>query len=353
MSKKQIDKMIDTIKILIPIKDSRLLETIKRGLTHTSRMDLKTNQLKFEYFTGEIEAGSHSRKINFKLDDLGIFFEFSLPKYFLGNNIEMIRPSEVSVILEKFHQELRQSIGIEIPLVSTWVIYRLDLSYNWTLESKEKCQSIMNFIQRIDFPRKKKYQYDTSVMYRGTLYTVKFYLKGAEFLKHDFKSLLTKDEEKTHHLLNWGHKVLRFEVEFRKGYLETLFKKKKVHVSDILNHEHIEEILESYLSRVFKYINKENMRHEDVRQVINENFRPGKALTLYQFYKGYYYEKDEKYHIIKGLNRSTIYNYKKALRAIGVSFTENIGDGKFVSLEDITIPSDKAFFTFLDYKSGR
>lgn len=345
--------MIDTLKLLIPLTDRKLLEHLRSELTHTSRKNLKTNETKFEFWTGEIEVGSHSRKINFKLDDLGIFFEFSVPKYVHGNNIEMVHPSELYEILEKFRQELCQSVTEELPPLSEWIVYRLDLCYNWTLESKEKCQSMMSFVQRIDYPRKKKVPFDTSVMYLGSVYTIKFYLKGPEFLKHDFKHLLAVDEDRTHHLVDWAHKVLRFEVEFRKGYLENLFEKKKVYVSDVANEEHMENILKRYLANVFRYVNKENMKYEDVRQLINKHFKPGKALSLYQFYKGYYYNADEKYHIIKGLNRSTIFNYKKDLKKIGVSFTENLGDQKFVSVEELVIPSDKAHYTLLAYESHK
>ena len=91
------------------------------------------------------------------------------------------------------------------------------------------------------------------------------------------------------------------------------------------------------------------MKQEDIRQLINNNFKPAKALRLYQFYKGYYYEKDEKFHIEKGLNRSTIYNYKKDLKSIGIVFTENLNDKNFIAIDELVIPSKNAHFTLLDY----
>ena len=344
--------MIDTIKILIPVNDRKFLERIKVNLVRTRRDDLETGKLKYEYFTGEIKAGSYSRSLSFKLSEgapVGIFFEFSLPKYKYNNNVEMIKASEVPEILESFRKELCLKVKEELPLLSEWIVYRLDLCYNWTLESKEKCESLMNFIQRIDFPRKKAIRFDTSIMYKGSAYVIKFYLKGAEFLKNDFKDLVKTDEEKPHELLNWAYKILRFEVEFRKGYLESVFGKSKVKISDIADDSEIEEIQKMYLGKVFRYINKDNMKYEDARQLINKNFKNIRALSLYQFYKGYFYDKDEKFQIEKKLNRSTIYNYKRDLRKIGVSFTENLNDKKFVALDELVIPSLKAFFTLLDY----
>jgi II/X family phage/plasmid replication protein len=346
--------MIDTMKILIPIDDRKFLEKIKTNLIHTSRKNLETGEMKYQYFTGEIKAGSYSKTIIFKISDgvpQGIFFEFSLPKYKYGNNVEMLWPSKIPEILESFRKELSAKIKEDLPALSEWVVYRLDLCYNWTFESKEKCQSLMNFIQRIDYPRKKVHRYETSVMYTGTAYTIKFYLKGEEVLKNSFKDLVKTDEEKAYQLLDWAHKILRFEVEFRKNYLASLLDLKKVRVSDVADDQAIIAILALYLEKVFRYIDKENMKHEDVRQRINSHFKPAKAYRLYNFYKGYYFEQDEKYHIEKGLNRSTIYNYKKDLKSIGVSFTETLNDKNFVAVHELVIPSAKARFTLENYNA--
>jgi hypothetical protein len=344
--------MIDTIKLLIPITNGEFLEKIKANLVRTRRENLKTKELKFEYFTGEVQVGSYSRNVNMYLSEnepTGFFVEFSLPKQYYNNNVEMINAFDVPYILNNFRNELCKHLQENLPALSEWIVYRLDVCYNWTFESKEKCQSLMNFIQRIDFPRKKKYVYDTSVMYKGTAYNIKFYLKGAEFLKNDFKDLVKIDENKTHELLNWAYKILRFEVEFKKVYLKTLFGRDKVKISDVADNLEIQNILQHYLDFVFRYINKENMKHENVRQLINENYKPSKALRLYQFFKGFYFEPDEKFQIKKGLNPSTIWRYKKDLKKIGVSFEENLGDSNFVAVEELIIPSPKAFFTLLDY----
>ena len=344
--------MIDTIKILIPISDRKFLEKIKVNLIRTSRKNLETGELKYEYFTGEIKVGSYSRSVSFKLSEglpVGIFFEFSITKYKYDDNVEMLKASEVPDILESFRKELCLKVKDELPMLSEWIVYRLDLCYNWTFESKEKCESIMNFIQRIDFPKKKAIRFDTSIMYKGSAYNIKFYLKGAEFLANDFKELIKKDENKTHELLNWAYKILRFEVEFRKVYLESVFGVSKVRISDIADDSKIEEIQKAYLEKVFRYINLEKMKYENVWQLISANFTKAKAYRLFNFYKDYYYDEAGKFRVIKSLDRSTVYNYKKDLKSIGVSFVENLDNENFVALNELVIPSLKAHFTLLDY----
>jgi II/X family phage/plasmid replication protein len=345
--------MIDTLKLLIPIADSKFLEQIKTRLVRTRRENLETSELKFEYFTGEVEVGSYSRNVNIYLTEsspVGFFVEFSLPKQYHNNNVEMVYPFDITFILNSFRNQLCKHLKATLPLLSEWIVYRLDVCYNWTFESEQKCQSFMNFIQRIDFPRKKKYVYDTSVMYKGTAYTIKFYLKGAEFKRNDFKVIRDIDEDKAFKLLAWSEKVLRFEVEFKKVYLKTLFGKEKVLVSDVADNLEIEQILQHYLASVFRYVDKENMKHENVRQLINENYKPAKALRLYQFFKGFFFEPDEKFQIKKGLNASTIWRYKKDLKKIGVSFEENLGDSNFVAVEELVVPSPRGKFDLLDYQ---
>lgn len=347
--------MIDTVKLLIPITNPEFLEQIKTKLIRTRRENLVTNELKFEFYTGEIEVGSYDRNVTLYLKEnipIGLFVEFSLPKQYLNNNTEMINAYDIPYILNNFRNQLSAYLKEPMPPLSEWIVYRLDVCHNWTFESEQKCKSMLNLLQRIDYARKKKLLYNTSVTFLGSAYVIKFYLKGAEFLVHDFKKMIETDEEKAHQLLDWGKKIIRFEIGIKKVYLKTVFGKDIVKISDISNNEVIENILKDYLARVFKYINKENMKHEDVRQLIFNNFKPAKALRLYQFYKSFYYNEDEKYLIKQALNPSTIWRYKTELKNIGVGFEENLGDSKFVSIEELTIPSEKAYFGLLDYKSN-
>jgi hypothetical protein len=347
--------MIDTVKFLIPIKERHLLGKIKGVFACTKREEPITNKIEFEYYTSEIVVGSHSRSVSLYLHDsdpCGLFVEFSLPKIKYGNNVEMIRPSDIIDSLEDFRRILSEHVEETLPPLSEWIVYRLDVCYNWTFSSKKTCESLLGFVQRIDFPRKKKNVYDTSITYRGTAYSIKFYLKGAEFLKHDFKHLLNVDESRAHELLHWAGHILRFEVMFRRAQLRVLFKKEKVYISDIINNTEIEMILQMYIDLVFRYVEREKIQYENVRHIISEHFSSAKALRLYQFYKGYYYQEDEKYHIERGLHSSTIWRYKKDLRSVGVPFGEELESTALVPIDEFIIPSPKGHFTLLDYKSS-
>ena len=341
--------MIDTIKFYIPIKDLSILEKLKSNLMRFKKDNMKTGAIEFVFYTSLIELGSYNRTINVRANDnpQGLFIEFSIPKYEKGNNVEMIYPHNLVNIMEKMQAELFKHLNyFELPPFSEWIIYRLDVCYNWIFKDKAEAEYVMNFIQRIDYPKKQKYIYNTSVMYKGSAYTIKFYLKGAEFKKHDFKKI---EFDRAINLQMWADRIVRFEVNFKKNYLNDFLGLKNVYVQDINDDVLIIDLLKYYLDKVFKYINPKNTTDEQVTEILFRNFTKAKATRLYQFYKGYYFdEKMKSIYLQGGLNRSTIYRYKTDLKRVGVGFPlDNSTQNKSI-LEQLIIPSDSSKFDLLE-----
>ncbi len=173
--------MIDTIKFFVSIPDVQVLNKIRSVSEQIKREDLKTEKIKFVFHVAEIKVGSYNKSINVKITDnlynQGLFIELSIPKYAKGNNIEMLLPSELPQIIEKLAQDITAHLATQLPHFSTWEIFRLDICYNWIFKTKEETETVMGFLQRIDYPRKKKTIYPTSVTFLGTAYLIRFYLK--------------------------------------------------------------------------------------------------------------------------------------------------------------------------------
>ena len=192
-----------------------------------------------------------------------------------------------------------------------------------------------------------KYHYDTSVMYVGVAYTIKFYLKGPEYKKNDFKELVEKDRtEKPFKLLDVSNKILRFEIGIKKRHLKNVFNKDKVFISDICDDTKILEILNSYLNdKVFKYIDLKSKNNLTVEDILFSKFTKTKALRLFQFYRDYYLEDGPtKQQIINGgLSRQTIWRYKNELNEAGINFSsQEFNDSELLS--ELIIPSPKSKF---------
>jgi II/X family phage/plasmid replication protein len=345
--------MIDTLKLLIPVNDSALLQQMEGTLMRFQKKDLKTGEVEFEFFSTNLKLGSYQRNVAIKStsNPKGLFVECSFAKYAKGNNVEMIYPHDLMSIAEKLYTELCKHVGHTLPPISTWEVYRLDICYNWLFKNKDEAVYAIDFINRIDYPRKKKHVWDTSVMHQGSAYVVKFYLKGPEFEKHDRKEIEKKDSNRAYELKLWANNIVRFEVGLKHRYLCELYGLKKVYLTDIDSDYQIEDTLKHFLSKVFYYINNKTTTSAEVRRILSENFSKTKAMRLYQFYMGYYFDEEIKaMYLHGGLNRTTIYRYKKDLQRVGVGFVlsdKNNGAGIGI-LEQLVIPSTKTRFALFD-----
>lgn len=338
-------KMIDTIKFLIPVQSQIDLIKLRNKFIQFKKENLSNGSIEFEFYTSNVELGSFQRNIAIRMSDnpLGFFIEFSIPKFVKGNNVEMIHPYSLYSIIEEFYNELSFKVDYQFVHFSQWEIYKLDICYNWLFESEERAIYAMQFIQRIDYPRKQKYIYDTSVMYRGSAYTIKFYLKGPEFKKHDYKCLSYNSASQ---IYSYAKKILRFEVSFKRKHLIDMFGYDKLFIFHILDDEKILFFLNYYLNdKVFKYINLNSTNDLDVEQLLYSNFTKKKATMLYMFYKNYYFDTPIKFKIVSGgLGRTTIYRYKKDLKSIGIGFDIPIDSSCVNVLQELVIPSNNSKF---------
>ena len=341
--------MIDTIKLLIPVTDPDVFQKLEGTLMRFRKENLNTGQIEFEFHTANIELGTYHRTVAVRSSSNpeGFFIEFSVPKYAKGNNVEMIHPSELPSIMDRLYVDLCEYMNHELPQYSSWLVYKLDACYNWILKDESEAQHAIDFIRCIDYPKKKRHDWATSVLYQGTAYSIKFYMKGAEFYQHDFKKV---NSERAPELQAWANRILRFEVTFRRVYLEKFFGLDTVYVANLADDWHIQEILVYFLQKVFFYINPITTTNEAVREILYTNFSRQKATRLFQFYRGFYFDDEMKAMFLRGgMNRSTIYRYKKDLKRVGIGFTlPDVQRGQSI-LEQLVIPSSNSQFDLVDY----
>lgn len=338
--------MIDTIKFLIPVESTLDLISLRDQFIEIKKENLKSNEIEFQFYIHEMNVGSFSRFINVKMSEfpLGFFVEFSIPKYEYGNNVEMVRPHSVYYIIQKFYDELKKLIDYNFVHFTKWEIYRLDICYNWLFDTEDRAKRAMSFIQRIDFPKKQKYIYESSVMFRGSAYTIKFYLKGSEFYKNDFKEM---SEVRAVSIYEYAKRILRYEISIRRQYLQDMLGLKKVTILNIIDDKNIEFYLKYYLEdRILKYIYLGVSKDLDVQELLFKNFTKRKATSLYLFYKNYYFNTEIKDMFLNGgMSRMTIYSYKKELKKLGIGFEVECDDSGIINvLEELVIPSKNSKF---------
>jgi hypothetical protein len=192
-----------------------------------------------------------------------IKFSFSIPKYFYGHNIaqavqntnerdfRFIRGftdtfdyqieqshSRISTYIKSFfHTEF---VGIEIDWTDIELV-RLDICYNQFFNSKQDALFYLDMQKKIPkkFARRDNQNvtcYRTSIFYHSRDYSVKIYHKGTEYEKNDSKEH-DRANKKYHlrhginlyninYLQDTADRILRYEITFRKDYLNYIFNTK-------------------------------------------------------------------------------------------------------------------------------
>jgi II/X family phage/plasmid replication protein len=307
--------MIDTIKFEIS-GIYKVYEKIAEKSMESNKIDNEKEEMIFRYFNKDIPMGVFNYSVNlFSRDANIIYIEYSAPKIFYGHNVWLIDLYTVEeVILKKIHSNLEEYFEVELPHYSTWTLQRLDLCYAWKFPTDQKANEALDLLRVLNYPRKKTLTYDTSITFRGSTYTVKFYLKGPEYLKKDYKRLREINEEYGDSLISDSKGLLRYEVTIRKKQLVNIFHKKKIYFSDINNQKLLIGIMNQYLKNLLKYSTTAVVEFQDLANKIKSKFPLRKARRLIEFHQMYYSDNPAKRNeIINNYSRATIWRYKRDL----------------------------------------
>jgi hypothetical protein len=224
--------MIDTIKLGIPLTQSQLTKLHKRLAD-----DERWQWVQFQNSTGEIrltrcrglahlDQHSYHREIFWDIphsyipDQTFLTLELSLPKFWYGHNIHLLY--EFVNVLKFLKKLFEKELHCRFPDVMTWQVWRVDICYAWRCPSQNIAQQLLNSLKRLYFPYKKPIIYPTSIVFAGSTYSIKFYLKHPEFINNDRKALL-KDKvlfEWINHLEQKALGVLRYEATLRRKFLK-------------------------------------------------------------------------------------------------------------------------------------
>lgn len=192
-----------------------------------------------------------------------IKFSFSVPKYFYGHNIaqacENTNERDFTFIkgftdtfehqIEKSFERIKTYIksffytefaGIDVDMCDVEIV-RLDMCYNQFFNSKKDALFYLDMQKKIQkkYARRNEQKvtnYTTSIFFYSRDYSVKIYHKGAEYEKNDSKEHERANQKhfKKHginlynieYLQETADKILRYEITFRKDYLNYIFNNK-------------------------------------------------------------------------------------------------------------------------------
>jgi hypothetical protein len=235
------DKALDE-----PLKPSREI-FIKRYFT-----DFASGKTYSRGYSGFVKSHHYNAAFYINTDADWVEFNVSLPKYYFGTNVLQLvdhyndknylhfRNNEFwnckQVAFKAFRLILNRFLTGELMGLLDGKkqfieLRRIDFCFNLVFRTKSDAQYYLNELKSV---RRKKFSTTSAVQtnyYSGLYfpsrdYTVKVYHKGTEFKKHDFNKIKKRyGRDVAQKLGSLADCILRYEVEFRPGYLTELFRK--------------------------------------------------------------------------------------------------------------------------------
>jgi len=330
--------MIDTIRFSIPLADY-MVDVIKSRATETMKFDHKTKQLKFRVFNAMVNLGSYDRNVNIFLSEVKqnvCFIELSVPKFYYGHNVYLLHLDRFHSVIDSLYSALLEYFS-DFPSPQFWRVERLDVCYSWKFQEEATAMLVLDAVKKISFPRKKKYQYPTSVMEIGRTYSIKWYLKHPEYYTHDFKNLLKTDVDLAHKMEQTSRGVLRFEVTLRKQALQYHFQNDIIRLKDF-NQENILALLQFFYNKYFSGLNPKFMKYQDVFTTLTTYYGFSKAKSLFAYYSAQMNPDPEVFLVYKKMySAPSLRRIRSQLKSAGVGMVD-LDDT--VPGADFSIPSD-------------
>lgn len=267
----------DTVKLRSPYLDRQLVAAIEQRLIWRSGVDMKTGDVLYDLYRGELEGSWDARisvmpqyeewivnkngKPERQRCEPYLLIEASVHKVFYGHNVYG-GPTIFQQCCSDLVVKLEELLSTELPPARMWTVHRVDVALVYRL-SEAACWEFFQAMKVMRFPRRAKgtASWDMGFYVAGKTTTVKFYHKGTEFAKHDRGRVRRFFEDIYVHLYghsadnaarNWAERKaaalqrlanmrLRAEVEIHSDKLQYDFEKNPT----------VAEVTDAYLQHVY------------------------------------------------------------------------------------------------------
>lgn len=293
--------MIDTVKFSFPVKN------VKNDLLYKLQ-GFTLGEKTFECHKSHFNVGSYDYNINISVINNVCFIEYSVPKFTRGYNVD---DNDVS-----FNHLYSSASGImavlnnffECPPVETWRVTKLDLCFNYYSSDS---QILMLKLQKLEIMRKKKYVYDTSVMFKGATYSLKYYLKQPEYKIHDMGRIMKKSPDLAEKLYKHAENIVRFEITLRDKALQRFFEIRPVLLKYLLTQQSCEGI-DTLVNQGLNRMHNIKMTNIDLKELLILKYGKNKGNRLYYFHVAMTAQLSRKL-LTSSVSRTTIYRNRKLI----------------------------------------
>lgn len=229
--------MIDTIKIYCNISN-KIKQIIESTSNIKSSYDKGTGQIYYEIVLNSVEC-SYSSKINLRCNRYNINgaildIECSLHKILHYQNAYN-GFCDLKQIVTIIKDILEQEYNIILPSVENFYLQRIDIARCFDLLSQDDINEYLYNISFLRYPKRRLKFYENECLYvNGSSTTLKIYNKLAEFKKHDrLKMMQNIGGDFVSFFENKIKGYIRYEVEIKKRFLNTLCSKEDISILDL------------------------------------------------------------------------------------------------------------------------
>lgn len=176
----------------------------------------------------------------------------SLPKYFFGNNLEVLSRKSTMQAIEKLSDDL----GINI---SESKLFRFDVSCNLIMLNEVK--HYINLLD--DLSRFRKSQYRESLYYSTDKIELIFYNKTLEMSR--------KRQAIPEHFKQYKNRILRYEMRYLRGIKH--YFKRDINLHDLSNESFYIELIKQWKEYYFQINKKGKLKFNDMALTDVKNFQ--------------------------------------------------------------------------------
>lgn len=281
--------MIDTIKLTSPEITDEISKKILKECYINQQMILLDDSIVYEFIHTELigsydyrikinvkdEIWEHNGKIpeKVKLDYKYLEIECSVHKLMMGHNV-IGGPCKLGLCVKYIVQFIEKEFDVLLPEYNLWDIKRIDIAHVFDFEEEKNVINFLEQLKNMKYPRRNTpacYPGTTGLYWKGYTDTIKFYAKGAEFKKHDYKRIKKyllknvdnvqvkiKDENirnkqkniiyeklrNNENMLIIAKKLLRIEIEVHNRKLKEIFE--NIDKDDYNKYDKLQKILDDY-----------------------------------------------------------------------------------------------------------
>lgn len=333
--------MIDTLRFEINCGVD-CVNTITNKATLYLGYDKNTKTEKYRLYKAFVNLGSYEYGIQiFIRNDDSIIIEFSAPKYEHDHNILLMSAKDLDKCLVRLHSDLQDTFSVLLPPYTHWHLHRIDFCYAWKYFDNSVVQKIIDFFKSKTYSRKDTIAHDTSVMWKGSDQSMKFYAKNDEFLQHDFKRISKASLEKAVYLDSLSRGVLRFECTLRhNAVLQEFGIDTMSYIMHFLSDDYIIDYMNKKILKLL-HVRTRRMSTEKGYEILYSNFKSHLASKLFDYWRKLFSDDSFDINSIRSLPRTTRWRYNRLIKLHKLGIPEWVSDSS-----DILIPSEMSVPTF-------